>query len=411
MDDVIVVGSGPAGLATAAELRRRGVGVTVLERGDRLGAAWAGRYDGLRFNTSRWLSALPGAPFPKDFGWFPTRDQYVTYLDDYAARHGVTVRTGTTVTRLDPDVDPRGDRVVDPHGDPDVDHDRRRARSADSDVDPAPPGWRLSTTGDTLGARHVVVATGVMHTPNLPAWATGTTYRGSVVHTADYRNPRAYRGRRVLVVGAGSSGLEIARELAEGGAAAVLVAVRTPPNLLPRESGGLPFDLPVPIFLGLPEPLVDAMLRQVQRKFWGDLSEHGLPPATQGAISGLRERGAGTAIVDRATVDAVRDGSIRVVAGVEALDETGARLADGGRVEVDDVVLATGFGTGLEPVAGHLGVLGERGMPLVTDGGEAAPGLRFVGYVFRPGLTGYVGRLARRAAREIAASRGRVPVA
>lgn len=375
---MIVIGSGPAGLSTAAELTRRGVGVTVLERGDRLGAAWAGRYDGLRFNTSRWWSALPGAPFPKEFGWFPTRDQYVGYLEDYAGRHRLRVRTGVEVERLDPD--------------------------------PEGAGWRLSTTGDTLGARHVVVATGALHTPSVPAWALGTDFRGTVVHSRDYRDASPYRGRRVLVVGAGSSGVEIARELAEGGAAGVLLAVRTPPNLLPREAGGLPFDLPVPLFLALPERVVDAMLRQTQRRFWGDLSDYGLPPAPEGVMAGLRTRGAGTAIVDREAVEALRAGRIRVVAAVAGFEVTAAALVDGSREPVDDVVLATGYTTGLDRMVGHLGVLDGRGLPLVVDGGEVADGLRFVGYVFRPGLTGYVGRLARRVAHQVAAAPGRLPV-
>lgn len=378
MDEIIVVGSGPAGLATAAELGRRGLPASVLERGDRLGAAWAGRYDGLRFNTSRWWSALPGAPFPKDYGWFPTRDQYVSYLDGYAARHRVSVRTGIEVRRIDPA--PTGD------------------------------GWQLSTTAESLRSRHVVVATGALNRPRVPAWAHDTTYGGVVLHTSDYRNAACHRGHRVLVVGPGSSGLEIARELVEGGAGEVLLAVRTPPNLLPRESGGLPFDLPVPLFLALPEPLVDAMLRQTQRRFWGDLSEYGLRPATEGVLSGLRSRGAGTAIVDRASIEAVRAGSIRVVAGVERLDATGAVLADGTHAEVDAVVLATGYTTGLDSMVGHLDVLDARGMPRVVDGGEAAEGLRFVGYVYRPGLTGHVGKLARRAARDIARTRTKEPV-
>ena len=377
MDEVLVIGSGPAGLATAAELLRRGIPTTVLERGDRAAAAWAGRYDGLRFNTSRWWSALPGAPFPRAYGWFPTRDQYVDYLDAYAARHHVPVRTGVAVERIDP----AGGR-----------------------------GWRLSTDAGPMAARHVVVATGIANRPALPGWATGTTYRGSVVHSADYRNPLPYRGRRVLVVGGGSSGMEIAAELARDGAREVVLSVRTPPNLLLRASGGLPTDLPVPVFFRLPVPVVDAMLARMQRLTVGDLTAHGLPPAPEGAIAALMARGAGTAIVDRGTVEAIRDGSIRVVAAVTGLDATGARLADGGRVEVDDLVLATGFGTALPELVGHLGVLDDRGMPRVADGGEAAPGLRFVGYVYRPGLTGYVGRLARTAARGIARDPEPVPV-
>ncbi len=368
---MIVIGSGPAGLATAAELGRRGVEVSVLERGHRLGAAWAGRYEGLRFNTSRWWSALPGAPFPRDYGWFPTRDQYVGYLEDYARQRGVRVRTGVEVRRISP-------------------------------VD---GGWALTTgQGPGPAAAHVVVATGALNRPAVPTWASGTTFGGSVVHTSAYRDARPYRGRRVLVVGAGSSGLEIAHQLEVGGAAQVQVAVRTPPNLLPRDTAGLPFDLPVPIFFSLPVPLVDAMLRRAQRVIWGDLREYGLLPAPQGAVSGLLQRGAGTAIVDEETVQAIRNGRIQVVPGVERLDASGAVLVDGSTAEVDDVILATGYRTGLEPLVGHLDVLGARGLPRVVDGGEALPGLRFVGFVYRPGLTGYVGRLARRAAREIAAT-------
>lgn len=371
MDEVLVIGSGPSGLATAAELRARGVPVTVLERGQRPAAAWAGRYDGLRFNTSRWWSALPGAPFPREFGWFATRDQYVDYLDAYAARHHVPIRTGVTVRR----------------------------------IDPGEGGWRVDTDTGTLAARDVVVATGLANRPVLPAWATDSPFGGTVEHAADYRNPDRYRGHRVLVVGPGSSGMEIAHELAVGGAREVLLAVRTPPSLMLRSVGGLPTDLPVPLFFRMPTPLVDAMLARMQQLTIGDLTAYGLPAAPEGAIAALMARGAGTAIVDRETIEAIRHGAIRVVPAVEGLDGSGARLVDGNRVEVDDVLLATGYSTALDRMVGHLGVLDDRGLPLVADGGEAAPGLRFVGYVYRPGLTGYVGKLARRVARDVARQR------
>lgn len=368
MDPVVVIGSGPSGLAAAAELLHRDVPVTVLERGERLGAAWAGHYDGLRFNTSRWWSALPGARFPREYGWFPTRDQYLTYLEGYAAQHQVRVRTGITVTRLDP----------------------------------AEGGWSVSTDDGTLQTRHVVVAAGLANEPVLPDWASGTAYPGAVVHSSAYRNAAPYRGMRVLVVGAGSSGMEIAHELAVGGAGQVLLSVRTPPNILLRRVGGLPGDLPVPLFMRLPVPLVDVMQSRMQRTMLGDLSPYGLHPPPAGALAQLYSRGAGTAVVDRDVIDAIRDGSIRVVAAVESLDATGAGLADGSHVEVDAVVAATGYGPGLAPMVGHLGVLQERGTPRAGDGSEVLPGLRFLGYVYRPGLTGYVGKLARRAAHEVA---------
>jgi hypothetical protein len=100
-------------------------------------------------------------------------------------------------------------------------------------------------------------------------------------------------------------------------------------------------------------------------------------------------------------IDAVKDGSIGIVAGVEAFDGPAVLLADGTRLEPDLVLAATGYSRGLEPLVGHLGVLDRRGVPLVHGGPAAMPGLRFVGYAPRPGQIGLMGREATRVAREI----------
>lgn len=376
--EAIVVGGGPAGLACAAELSAHGVPATVLEQGPAVGAAWASRYDGLRFNTSRRHSALPGAPFPRAMGQFATRDAYVAYLADFARSRGVRVELGREVTTIE-----RADRR-----------------------------WLVRTRDGTRVADDVVVATGIANRPALPSWATGETpFRGPVLHSAAYRAAAPFAGKDVVVVGAGSSGMEVAGELARGGARRVHLSVRTPPNLLPRSVRGLPTDLPVPLLLRLPTPAVDAMMRRLQRAVVGDLAAHGLPEPAEGAIAGLRRRGAGTAIVDLEVLDAVRDGSIHVVPAAAGLRPDGVLLTDGTTLAADAVVLATGFTPGLDDLVGHLGVLDERGMPWDGAGGEVLPGLRFVGYVYRPGLTGYVGRLARRVARDVARRRRDVPVA
>lgn len=371
-EQVLVIGSGPGGLAVAAELRGRGVGATVLERGEVPATAWAGRYDSLRFNTNRWSSALPGAPFPRAWGQFPSRDQYVGYLRRYAERHQIPVRTGVRVERLDPE----------------------------------PRGWRLATTAGVAHARHVIVATGMFNRPVLPDWAHLVVDGGpSVSHAVDYREPGPYQGKDVVVVGAGSTGMEIANELARSGARRVTLAYRTPPNVLLRTFGGLPTDLPVPLFLRLPPSLVDAMFTVMRRRMVGDLSPYGLPEPTHGPMASLA-RGAGTAIVDREVVDALKGGLFEVVPQVVGMQEGGVELADGRLVPAEMVIAATGFDSGLGPMLGHLDVLDDRAWPRVSDGGEALPGLRFVGYVRRPGVTGYVGRQARVVAHALAA-RGR----
>ncbi|MGP6173238.1 flavin-containing monooxygenase [Corynebacterium sp. A21] len=366
---VIVVGAGPAGLSTAGELLARDVPTIVLERGTQIGASWAARYPGLRFNTSRRSSALPGAPFPREYGQFPTRDQYLAYLHRYAADRRIPVETGIEVTGIS------------------------RTET----------GWVLATSAGERRARHVVVATGLFNRPRIPGWATEPGFRGEVLHSSAYQGPTDFTGRSVLVVGAGSSGMEIAHQLAKGGAAKVRLAVRTPPNILLREINGLPGDLPAPLVLRLPTRLADRLGFALQRRMVGDLSGYGLPNPTRGIKSQQKAAdGTGPAVVDREVIDAIRSGTIECVPAVTGLDGDSVIVADGRYLPTDAVVLATGYGPGLDDFIDYPDVLDERGLPRDCTGGEVAPGLRFVGYVYRPGLTGYVGRIARRVAREIA---------
>jgi cation diffusion facilitator CzcD-associated flavoprotein CzcO len=367
----VVIGAGPAGLATAAQLRERGVPVTVIERAGAVGASWRGRYDRLKLNSSRPFSKLPGARYPAGTPMFPSRDQVVAYLEDYARKNELEIRFRTRVERIDP------------HG----------------------GGWCIQTSTGELTADHVVVATGYEHTFWVPGWPGRDRFEGRLIHSAEYRNAEEFRGADALVVGSGSSGMEIAYDLAEGGAERVRVAVRTPPNIIIRD--------PLGVFIArrvvklMPTARADRLMSTVRRKKLGDLSPFGLPEPEEGVVSRLKRLGVAPAIIDREVIDAVRDGRIEIVAGVESLDESGVSLADGTRIEPDAVVAATGYRRGLEAMVGHLGVLGEHGAP-VTTVSEAVPGLRFVGYVHEPGVIGIVGKEAKRVAREIAAAkRGR----
>jgi cation diffusion facilitator CzcD-associated flavoprotein CzcO len=364
----VVIGAGPAGLATAAQLRQRGVPVTVIERAGAVGASWRGRYDRLRLNSSRPFAKLPGARYPAGTPMFPSRDQVVGYLEDYARDNELEIRFRTRVERLDP------------HG----------------------GGWCIQTSTGDMTADHVVVATGYEHTFWVPGWPGRDRFEGRLIHSAEYRNAEEFRGANALVVGSGSSGMEIAYDLAEGGAERVRVAIRTPPNIILREPlGPLLGRLVVKL---LPAARGDRLMSAVRRKKLGDLSAYGLPEPEEGVVSRLKRLGVAPAILDHEVIDAVKDGRIEIVAAVESLDEGGVRLADGTRIEPDAVIAATGYRRGLEPMVGHLGVLGEHGAPVATVS-EAAPGLRFVGYVPMPGFIGRIAKEARTVAREIAAAR------
>jgi hypothetical protein len=358
-----VVGAGPAGLATATELGRRGIRPLVLEQAS-VGASWRGRYDRLRLNSSRPFSKLPGARYPRGTGMFPSRDEVVGYLEDYAARNAIDVRLGTRLERIDSD----GGR------------------------------WLLRTSTGDVHADQVVVASGHEHSPFVPEWPGRNRFRGRLLHSADYRNPGPFRGQDVLVVGPGCSGMEIAYELAEQGAQRVRLSVRTPPNIILRSPIG---PLLANAMLKLPTHKADRMMRRVMEKKIGDLTEYGLPQPEEGVFSRLKRLHVAPAIVDKETIQAIRDRRIEIVAGVEALDKTAVELADGSRIEPNAVIAATGYRCGLEPLVGHLDVLDERGVPRAVLGEPAAPGLRFIGYLPLPAHLGRMGGEARRAAKAI----------
>jgi len=362
---VLVIGAGPAGLAAAAELGRLGVGATVLEQASAVGASWRGRYDRLRLNSSRWFSNLPGQRHPRMGGAFPSRDQMVSYLEDYARDRALDVRVNTRVERVERDGD----------------------------------GWALRTSAGELQAEQIVVSSGYAHTPYIPDWPG--RFDGQLLHAAEYRNADAFRDGDVLVVGPGCSGMEIAYDLVEGGAGRVRLAVRTPPNILIRSPIG---PLLARGMMKLGPRRADKIMPLVRRIEVGDLSEYGLPAPEEGIFTRLMRLGVAPAIVDKAVIEAIKERRIEIVGGVESLDGSGVVLSDGARVEPDAVIAATGYRCGLEPVVGHLGVLDEQGVPQPPNGDEAAPGLRFIGYLPGPAHIGLMAREATYAAERIAAA-------
>jgi putative flavoprotein involved in K+ transport len=331
MDEpVLVVGAGPAGLAAAASLRRRGVEALVVDRGSAVGDSWRARYDRLHLHTPRVQSGLPGMPIPKSSGRWVARDDMVRYLRDYAAHHRIEPRFGTVVRRL--------------------------VRLDD--------GWAAQTDDGDLRARQVVLASGFNSDPLLPAWPGADTFAGELLHASAYANPGPYQDKDVLVVGAGNTGAEIAADLAAGGARSVRLAVRTPPNVIPRQLGPVPIAL-----LGIsldysPAWLADPLNRVLQRRFVGDLTRYGLPAAPQGV--GAQQRATGTTpTIDVGLVEQLEAGRVTPVAAVERIDGCEVILADGTRLQPDVVIAAIGYEPALVPVVGHLGVLDDRGRPRV----------------------------------------------
>ena len=373
--DVAIVGAGPAGVSVALSLRDRGLRPLLIDRADHVASSWRSRYDRLKLNTGRPFSHLPNRPYPKGTAMFPTRDDVVAHLDRHAGEDGIELRLGSEAQRIE--------------------------RTGG--------GWCILTSTGDVDARQVVVATGYQNVAHVPHFPGDDGFTADLLHSSEYRNPDRYQGRRVLVVGSGSSGMELAHDLATGGAAKVWLAVRTPPNILLRSlPGGLPGDLIARPLYRLPVRVADAIGRAARRKDLGDLTEFGLPIPDEGMMARVKYHDQVPALVDMEVIDAIRDGSIEVVATVESFDGDKVVLVDGSRLDPHVVVLATGYRPGLEPLVGHLGVLDGKGKPVVWGERPAAQGLRFIGYDVRPSLIGYMAkqskRMAKRIARELSAA-------
>jgi putative flavoprotein involved in K+ transport len=341
-----VIGAGPAGLAMAAALSRRGVEAVVVERNNDVASSWRGHYDRLHLHTPRWLSHLPGMRIPREEGRWVSRDGVVRYLERYTEHHRLDVRTGVEVGRVDRDID----------------------------------GWLLRSPQGDLHVAAVVVATGYNHTPLLPDWPGRSGFTGELLHASRYRNGSPYGGRDVLVVGSGNTGAEIAVDLVEHGAERVRLAVRTPPHILRREVYGLPATVGGVLMRHVPPRIADMLVEPTRRASVPDLSHKGLPNPGKGLFE--RATRGEIPILDVGLVDAVLTGQVEPVAAVTGFDGASVLLADGNAITPEVVIAATGYRRGLEPLVGHLGVLDPAGRPLVhgRDTDANAPGLHFIGY-------------------------------
>jgi indole-3-pyruvate monooxygenase len=368
---VVVVGAGPAGLATAGCLKRRNVEALVLEAGPSLAHSWRNHYDRLHLHTVKQQSSLPGFPFAKELPRYLSRADFVAYLESYAAQFSIAPRTGEAV---------------------------RRIGAADG-------GLVVESARAHYRARAVVVATGYNRVPNPERLPEQHRFRGPVVHSSSYRNADPFVGQRVLVVGAGNTGAEIALDLAERGARPTL-AVRAPVNVVPRDLLGMPIQLTSIRLRNAPLKLADGIGRLASRLAFGNLAPLGFPRPAMGPISAIKQRQR-IPLIDVGTIAAIKRGAIAVKPGVARLTETGAVFADDSVAELDAVVLATGFRAALAELVAVPGVLDDSGSPRDWRAGGAGPNLFFVGYEIVP--TGHLRQIALRAEAVAAEIAGGVP--
>jgi putative flavoprotein involved in K+ transport len=343
--DTVVVGGGQAGLAIGYYLAMQGRDFVILDAHHRIGTSWRERWDSLRIFTPAWISSLPGMPLAAPAGAFLTKDEVADYLEAYAARFHLPVRLNTTVDTLTRE----GDHY-------------------------------LLTVGDQrLAAEHVVVATGSYQQPRIPAFASELDPTIIQFHSGEYRNSNQLQEGEVLVVGAGSSGADIALEL---------VSTRRV-WLAGRDPGHRPKNIPLmfrQLYWWLMHQAINTDNR-IGRRF-KELSEKGGAP-----LIGIPKDAFERAGVERAPrMVGVQDGK--------------PVLQDGRVLDVANVIWCTGFTPDFRWI--DLPVFGSDGYPVHSRGVvEGEPGLYFLGLPFQYALTssfiGGVGRDANYIAEQIAA--------
>lgn len=293
---IIVIGAGPAGLALAYHLQKRGLPYRVLEKHD-VGYAWRNHYDSLRLHTLKGMSALPGLPMPDDYPDFPTRQQVVDYLELYAAHFDLNITTQCGVERA------------------------RRENGR----------WRLQTNEGEVAADVVVLATGIWSTPYCPHFAGEADFRGRILHANAYKNPRSFRNEYVLVVGAGNTGAELAVELSESGVKTGIV-VRSGVNFVPYPRSAALMDAVAWFLRHAPPRLTNPLLRLVRPNF----SDVGLPPHPDPPVEAFP-------VVGFELPEAVAAGKVIVYPQIERLQAHSVIFSDGRVAPYNTILLATGY--------------------------------------------------------------------
>ena len=347
--EAIVVGAGPAGLAAAQRLRSGGLKPVILEKSGEVGAAWRRHYDRLHLHTPRRHSGLPGMPIPRGYGRYPSRAQFVNYLETYAQKFDLTPNFDATVEAI------------------------RKAER----------GWAVETEAETLTSPIVVVATGWADFPYTPTWPGMDAFSGKLLHSSAYKSATPFKGGRALVVGFGNSGAEIALDLAEQGVD-VTLSQRSAIRVLPRDLMGVPILDFALLQRFLPAKVADALNAPVMRLAVGSLEKLGFRTSPKGAMQ-MIEEDQRIPVLDIGALAAIRQGKIKVRGAIEAFTGAGVKFANGAEEGFDTVILATGYRPDLRQLLPDAAtVLDAQGRPRVSDRATSEPGLYFVGALASP---------------------------
>ncbi|XP_015949585.2 probable indole-3-pyruvate monooxygenase YUCCA3 [Arachis duranensis] len=361
----VIVGAGPSGLAVAAGLKDQGVPFIILERANCIASLWQNRtYDRLKLHLPKQFCQLPNLPFPDDFPEYPTKFQFIKYLESYANHFNITPQFNETVQSAKYDETFGLWRVK----------TIRKSHSGSSEVE--------------YICRWLIVATGENAERVVPEFEGLDEFGGHVMHACDYKSGESYKGQKVLVVGCGNSGMEVSLDLCNHNATPSMV-VRSSVHVLPREVfGKSTFELAIMLMKRLPLWMVDKILLILAHLILGNVEKYGLKRPSVGPLE-LKNTAGKTPVLDIGALKKIRSGQIKVVPGIKRFWQGKVELVDGKILEIDSVVLATGYRSNVPSWLKENDMFSDDGVPKdpFPNGWKGKAGLYAVGFT-RRGLSG-----------------------
>lgn len=303
----LIIGAGPAGLAVAGRMAHLKMPFEIIEQKEAVGWSWRTHYDRLHLHTVKQLSALPHLPFPEEYPLYVPREKVVEYLENYTKHFNIQPHFNTEIKKLE---------QKDNH-------------------------WIVQTNKEiTFQAENVIIASGVNRIPFLPDWEGKEAFKGDIIHSKDYKNPKPYAGKKVLIIGMGNTGAEVAFDLSEYDVETI-ISVRSPISIVPRDLNGQPVQLTARKLAKLPFGFGDWLGSKIRAIYFGDLTKYGLPISKVSPVVQLRETGK-TPVIDIGTVKAIKEGKIKVIKDIDKFYEEGV-IYQGEKMPIDSVILATGY--------------------------------------------------------------------
>lgn len=307
-----LVGAGPAGLVMARALIKEGIPFDWYEKHSDVGGIWdmnnpgTPMYESCHFISSKYTSGFYGFPMSADLPDYPSASQILSYIRAFADKYDLKRRVTFGISVVD-------------------------AQPIENDQ------WRISfSDGRTEVFEGLINATGVTWHPNRPHIDGEERFKGEIIHSVQYRDPKEFDGKRVLIVGAGNSGVDIASDAATHASQAYL-SVRRGYRFIPKYIFGVPTDALISGKIQPPKGVsITGDTTKMIDTLIGDLTRYGLPAPDHDLL-------ASHPIMNTQVLHHLGHGDLIAKPDIQSIDESGVTFKDGSHVDLDTIVLATGY--------------------------------------------------------------------